>query len=215
MTMVKDILFWLRGRGQLTIAAVVTVSPFALFFGWGFIIQLDVDLPPGRGLELIAMLSYSLLATASHCPMTWLEKQSPRKLLNYRLLSLVFRSLFVIAIVMLLGLAITHLPANVVPFGQVFGLDQQSLSLAYFVQIAIGVLIVSYIAELVSLLSFLGALPFLAVITYIGLIYTRAVFHFVFPGRLDFASVWQIVACATLACAVAIAGHIRSQSRFN
>lgn len=213
--MVTNILCWFQGRAQHTIAATIAISPLVLFFGWGLIIQLDVDLPPGRGLELVELLSYSLLATASHSPMKWLEKQSPRKLLGYRMFGLALRTLFIMASVISLGLVLIYFPANTVPFGEVFGLDEQSLSLAYFIQVGIGVLIVSYIAELLSLISFVGALPFLTIATYIGLIYMRPIFHFVFPQSLDFVSIWQVSVCGMLACAVAITGHLRSQSHLS
>lgn len=205
----RNVIFWLEGRARQTLLGVFILAPVALFFGWGFILQLSADVPPGRGLELIPLLSYSLLTLASHSPVQWIERQSPRRLFYYQLGAFVCRSLFVVLLLAGLGLAFEFLPAGKIPFGETFGLDDQTIPVSYFIQISIGILIISYTAEFLSLLSFTGSVPILALALYVGTLYVHPIFDLVFPLSLEAASVRQVVVCLMLAFTVIAAGVFR------
>lgn len=209
----RNVGFWLRGRARLTLLGVLILAPVALFFGWGIILQLSADVPPGRGLELIPLLSYSLLALASHSPVQWIERQSPRRLFFYHVSAFVGRSLFVVLMLAGLGFAFGILPADKIPFGETFGLDDQTIPVSYFIRISIGVLIIGYAAEFFSLLTVTGSIPVLTLAFYIGVLYVHTIFGVVFPMAIETGPVLQVALCLMMVCAVTVARLLRVRGR--
>ena len=134
--------------------------------------------------------------------------------MRYEIGALAARSLVVLAALVCLGVAMMVLPASAIPFGDIFALDERPLPMTYLLGIAIGVLIVAYAAECLSLAWRPALLPVVAIAFYLGILYADPLFRFIFPTSFESVPATQAAVCLALFCAVAVAGEMRGRGRF-
>lgn len=184
-TVMHNASYWLLGRGKLLGLVTLVFCPIMLFHGWGLTFLISAEGPPARGLEMVPLLAYTILALASHSSMKWVENQSSRKLVIYELVSLALRTGYIYFLTLILGLAFHVLPATHIPFGAVSGLDQIEFPEGYFWRSALAISIIALASELIGTLSTHKLLPIIMFAVYLATLTIQPLSNLLFAQAWD------------------------------